>query len=231
MTSKERVLLSLSWQEPDRVPIQTYLTPEIEKLLKQHFVSNDILGQLQVDFRYVEPIWKGYLKPGVDGVYYDIFGTGYRNVRNASGGSYAEAVCLPLKKLETLDDVQAYPWPAPEEYDYSSIEDQCRKSKDFAICVGDAGFPDILNGVSRGRGMEQVLIDIATRDEVGLAIIDKRVEWAYGVLQKSLEAGGGMIDIVRIGEGLWQPERTNILRERFRGSIKAQVAEIYRHGT
>jgi len=29
MNSKERVLTSLGWQKPDRVPIQTYLTPQI----------------------------------------------------------------------------------------------------------------------------------------------------------------------------------------------------------
>jgi hypothetical protein len=51
--------------------------------------------------------------------------------------------------------------------------------KDYAICLGDAGTPDIVNGVSRGRGMEQVLVDVALRDEVGMAIIDRRVEITY----------------------------------------------------
>ena len=37
MNSRERVLCSLSWQEPDRVPIQTYLTGEIEERLRAHF--------------------------------------------------------------------------------------------------------------------------------------------------------------------------------------------------
>ena len=43
MTSKERVLCSLSWQEPDRVPIQIYLTPEMQGKLKEHFGENRIL--------------------------------------------------------------------------------------------------------------------------------------------------------------------------------------------
>ena len=200
MNSKKRVQISLSWNEPDRPPIQTYLTPEIAGKLRKHFGCEDILSRLQVDFRYVEPVWSGSVRTESDDIFYDVFGTGYRNVRNSSGGLYAEAVHCPLASLKTVDEVEAYAWPRPEDYDYSEIADQCGKFENFAICVGDAGFPDILNGVSRGRGMDQVIIDIATRDEAGLAIIDKRVEWAYGVLRKSLESANGMIDIVCIGE-------------------------------
>ena len=37
MTSKERVLCSLDWREPDRVPLQIYTTPEVDTKLKEHF--------------------------------------------------------------------------------------------------------------------------------------------------------------------------------------------------
>jgi uroporphyrinogen decarboxylase len=48
--------------------------------------------------------------------------------------------------------------------------------------------------------MEQVVMDIALRDEIGMAIIDKRVEICYEVTKKSLEAASGKIDIVHFGE-------------------------------
>jgi uroporphyrinogen decarboxylase len=109
-------------------------------------------------------------------------------------------VYLPLANLKTMDDVERYPWPSTADYDYSTLPEQCAKLKDYAICLGGAGDPDIVNGVSRGRGMEQVLMDIALRDEVGLAIIDHRVNFCYEHLKKSLEAAKGKVDILCLGE-------------------------------
>jgi len=200
MTSKERVLCSLDWREPDRVPIQIYLTPEVRTRLAEHFGRADFLDSLGVDFRSVGPRWKGKTRQPRNGITYDMWGAGYRRVEHESGGAYDEAVVLPLAKLKTMDDVEGYPWPSPDDYDYSGIPDQCEAAKDYAVCLGGAGVPDILNGVLRGRGMEQVLIDIATRDPVGLAIIDRRVDFWYEVIRRSLDAADGKVDILCLGE-------------------------------
>jgi uroporphyrinogen decarboxylase len=200
MTSKERVLCSLAWQEPDRTPIQTHLTPEMAERLRAHFGGRDVLDCLGVDLRTVGPAWKGKTKQAHDGITYDIWGAGYRTVEHGSAGTYNEAVILPLAELKTMDDVERYPWPSPDDYDYSVIPERCERVKDFAVCLGGAGDPDILNGVSRGRGMEQVVMDIALRDEVGLAVIDRRVDFCYEVLRRGLEAAGGRIDILCSGE-------------------------------
>ena len=200
MKSKERVLTSLSWREPDRVPIQTYLTPEIAAKLRDRFGERGVLEALGVDFRNTGPAWRGKVREPHDGIRYDIWGAGYRTVVHDNGGAYDEAVILPLADLKTMDDVEAYPWPSPDDFDYSVIPGQCAMLADYAVCIGDAGSPDILNGVSRGRGMERVMMDIALRDEVGLAVIDRRVDFSYEVIRRGLEAAGGRVDIVCIGE-------------------------------
>jgi len=200
MTSKERVLTSLAWREPDRVPLQIYLTPEIRDQLQAHFAGRDIAECLGIDLRGVGPAWNGTVKPPHDGIHYDIWGAGYRVVENPSGGAYSEAVILPLADLKTMDDVRNYPWPSADDFDYTTIPAQCEKFRDYAVCCGNASTPDILNGVSRGRGMEQVVMDVALRDEVGLAIIDRRVAFTYEVVRRTLEAGRGKFDILCLGE-------------------------------
>jgi len=203
LTSKQRVLCSLRWQEPDRVPIQLYVTPEIQNLLAEHLGGRDVLECLGVDFRTVGAQYRGPVKPG-DGqiAHYDMWGTGYVAIDNGRGGVYYEAALLPLAELKTLDDVAAYPWPSPDDFDYSGVEAQCDAAGDYAVCGGGAGIPDILNGVSRGRGMEQVVVDVALRDEVGLAIIDRRCDIFYEVMRRTLAAGGGKIDILCLGEDM-----------------------------
>jgi uroporphyrinogen decarboxylase len=172
----------------------------MESQLKNHFQGGDILERLGIDFRYINPPYKGHVKPPQNGVYYGLWGEGYRPVTHGRAGTYEEACYLPLAELQTMDDVEKYPWPDPDNFDYSVISDLCDQFKDYAICLGGAGYPDILNGVSRCRGMEQVAIDIALRDEVGLAIIDKRVNFSYSHLRRCLETAKGKIDILCLGE-------------------------------
>jgi len=199
LTPKRRVLRALDWQEPDRVPVQIYMTPEIRRRLTAHF-GQDPVEALEIDFRNVGPVWRGRLKQSHDGIRYDIWGAGYRRVEHSSGGAYEEAVELPLAELKTLDDVDAYAWPDPDDFDYSVIPAQCKRYADYAVCLGGAGDPDILNGVSRGRGMQHVMTDIALRDPVGMAVIDRRVEFCYQVLRRGLEAADGKVDILCLGE-------------------------------
>jgi len=109
-----------------------------------------------------------------------------------------------LKEVFELDfRVVNYPWPSPDDFDYSVIPEQSKHNKGFTIVLGNAGIPDIINGTGvRGRGMGQLLIDIALQDEVGIGIIDRRVNFWYEYLRKGLEAGQGKIDIIHLGEDL-----------------------------
>jgi len=218
LTPKERVLMAVNHIQPDRPPIMVYATPEIHQALCKHFGEKNYLLEFEVDFRSIGP---KELKPppppdpehGIDAR--DIFGTGYRNVANNAGGVYSEACDLVLARLQTIKDVESHPWPSADDYDYSVIPERIEQVKDYAVCTQGAGTPDIINSVGRGRGMEQVLIDIITEDEVGIAIIDRRVDFYYEVSKRSLEAGGGKIDILWLGEDLGTQKGPTVSPETF----------------
>jgi uroporphyrinogen decarboxylase len=227
MTSRERVRTSLAWREPDRVPIQVYLTPEMHERLQRHFGGRDVDECLGVDFRDVGPKLGKPLRPPHDGLTFDIWGAGYRKVTHGEAGTYDEAVYLPLADLKTMADVERYPWPSVQDYDYSGIAAQCARLGDYAICLGGAGTPDILNGTSRGRGMEQVMMDIALRDEVGLAIIDRRCDFWYEHIRRGLEAGGGEIDIVCLGEDCGNQNGRMFSPRDFEEVFRPRLARFY----
>jgi uroporphyrinogen decarboxylase len=200
MTSKERVRAAVNHQQPDRVPIQVYLTPEIAKRLMDHFNKEDLLTVLGVDFRHVAPRYVGPERSIPSACsHVDEWGTGYKMIRFETG-EYPEATYLPFAEMTTLEQVEAHPWPTLDDYDFSGIERQCDQLREFAVCCGGAGTPDIVNGVSRGRGMERVIIDIATEDPVGVAIIDKRCDVLHERCHRTLEAANGKIDILCLGE-------------------------------
>ena len=234
MTSRERVLTSFDWQEPDRVPCQIYLTPEFQAKLVDHFPGRSILECLGIDFRGVNAVYRGSVKEAHGGVHYDMWGAGYRTVHHGEHGAYQEAVELPLADLKTMDDVERHPWPSPDDFDYSHIEAACDRISDYAICCRGAGTPDIVNGVSRGRGMEQVLMDIALRDEAGMAIIDRRVELEFGVAKRSLEAAKGKIDVLCLGEDTGNQNGRMVsprdFEEVFRPRLQKFVDLAHEHG-
>lgn len=226
LTSKERVELSTSFQEPDRPPIQLKMTPEIQARLENHFRGRNLVEVVGVDFRSVHP--KPLKppptpKPDSEIVCYDIWGVGYINFPYKYG-VYQEAYFLPFRDMCTMDEVEAYPWPSPDDYDYSFIKAECEALREYAVCSGGAGIPDIVNGVGRGRGMGQVIKDIMLGSEVGIAIIDKRIEFWYEYCRRGLEAAEGEIDILCLGEDcgtqnglLFPPKRFN---EFFRPRLK-----------
>lgn len=225
-TPKERVLMAANHVQPDRPPITIYVTPEIHHALCAHFGDISYTDAFQVDFRHVGPrALKGLRmpEPGSEVAFYDEWGVGYKNVANNAGGVYLEACDLALARLTSLDEIDAYPWPDADNYDYSVIPEQIERVKDFAVCLGSAGIPDIINGVGRGRGMEQVLIDIITEDPVGIAIIDRRVNYYYEWCRRSLEAGRGKIDILCLGEDLGSQKGPTMSPETFDSFFRPRI--------
>mgnify|MGYP006298689019 CR=1 FL=1 len=204
MTSKERVLTAIAHERPDRTPIQTYLTPEIEQKLLEHFgfaESEPLLRKFGVDLRMVNPPYCGTLPPTPEGSdFVDEWGVGYVMFDHGHGGAYPEPNHLALAEITTMEQFEAYPWPSADDFDYAQIAAQCEAFGAFAVCCGHAGMPDIVNGVGRGRSMQQVLLDIMTEDPVGVAIIDRRCDLYYEVAARTLEAGRGKIDILCLGE-------------------------------
>ncbi len=204
MTPKERVLTAIAHRKPDRTPIQTYLTPEIQQRLMEHFgfeTAEELLQRLGVDLRSVNPPYVGPLPPVPAGCdYVDEWGTGYVHFDHGHGGTYPEPRHLALAAISSMEAFEAYPWPKAEDFDYSQVEPQCERFREYALCAGHAGMPDIVNGVGRGRGMEQVLLDIITNDPVGVAIVDKRCDYFFEFARRTLEAARGKADILCLGE-------------------------------
>lgn len=230
LTSKERVLMAVNHKQPDRPPITIYVTPEIHQALCAHFGERSYTDDFQIDFRHVGPAGlKPPRKPdpGSGADFYDDWGIGYKMVQNNAGGTYPEAYDLTLARLTSLDDVEAWDWPDPDNYDYSVIPAKIEAVKDYAVCLGSAGIPDIINGIGRGRGMEQVLIDIITEDPVGVAIIDRRVDFYYEWCRRSLEAAQGKIDILCLGEDLGSQKGPTMSPETFDSFFRPRLQKFF----
>jgi uroporphyrinogen decarboxylase len=203
MNSRERVLTALAHQQPDRTPVNYLGTPEVDESLKAYFKTDDwdnVLERLGVDLRVLDAPYIGpELKTYSDGRFQNYWGQIRKPIRNQAG-TYFESVEFPYAAFKTLQDVKAFRWPKTEWFDYSQIESQCDTYRDYAIVFGSPGNMDLINGTAYGRGVEQLMYDLALDDPIALACMEKRFQCCYQRSQEALKAAHGKIDILWIGD-------------------------------
>lgn len=207
MTSRERVLAAFAHTEPDRVPIDYCTNAGIDLRLKAHFglAENDnegLLRALNVDFRSVGAPYVGpRLHPELPGVQVDsMWGIRTRWIEHESGG-YWDYCDFPLKDADA-ETLAAWPMPTADDFDYSTVPEQCSRLGEYAIVTGSPGLADIINWTGMIRGMEQVLVDLALEDEAALHFIDRKLSVQLAVQERILEAAKGRIDVLWMGEDL-----------------------------
>ncbi|GAJ14881.1 unnamed protein product, partial [marine sediment metagenome] len=68
-------------------------------------------------------------------VVYSEWGFGSR-IQRYERGEYLEQVVFPLAEAETIADLEAYPWPDPDWYDYDALREIARQCEGRAIGGG-----------------------------------------------------------------------------------------------
>ncbi len=95
MNSRERVIRAFERRGYDRIPIKHEATPEVNRMIMQHFDLANMEQVLRVvgdDFRYVEPVYVGpELRMFPDGSVEGYFGERYRYAQ-FEGGRYLEGM-------------------------------------------------------------------------------------------------------------------------------------------
>ena len=206
MTSKQRVLTTFAGLAADRVPINYCANAGIDARLKSHFglQADDregLLERLGVDFRGVGAPYVGpRLHEDVGDRKVDDWGIHRRWIEHDSGG-YWDYCDFPLRDADE-QTVADWPMPSPDDYDYSGVADACARHSPYAVHVGGAGLACIMNTAGFTRTMEQVFVDLITDDPAGLLLIDRRLRIELEVARRVLEAAGGGIDFMWIGEDL-----------------------------
>lgn len=226
MTSKERVLTALNRQEPDRVPLNYSSNPASDARLKAHFglAENDAEGlrrALGIDFR---GIWASYTGPRLHadiperGVKVDDWGIHRRWIEHPSGG-YWDYCDFPLREA-TEEQVAAWPMPDPDRFDYSRVAEACRTHREYAVFCGGAGIGDVINSTGMLRSMEQTLVDLIADEPAGLLLTARRSAIYLAIMERTLAAAKGGIDLMWMGEDLGTQIAPIISLELYRRHIR-----------
>lgn len=212
MNSRERTFMALDLQEPDRVPVDCWMSAGFERQLAAAtgMSRQDFLDRHDVDLRYIEG--PRYIGPPLrrfdDGADQDIWGVRRQAVEVQVGTGtevYREVAHSPLARCDSVEGVESYDhWPSPDWFDYSPIEAQCRAIRDqgrVAVFVGDR-----LNRVAQFkpamylRGVERLFMDLVEAPDLVHAIIGRITAFYRGYSERIFEAAKGQLDLLLMGD-------------------------------
>ena len=230
MDPRERVSAALRHAQPDVTPCDYFSTPEIHRALHARLGTSsdaDLLDRLGVDIRYVNPPYRGpRLATFDDGSTADIWGIRKKRMPNEYG-DYAEPVGAPYAAWTSVEEAARFPWPSPDDYDYGAMPALCAQTPRAAIAAGAFSVQDFINGTAYGRGVEQVLVDIALADSVYLYIVEKRHRFYLEYIDRILTAARGRIDLVLCGDDFGSQRGLLISPASFDAIFAARKKELF----
>ena len=212
MDSRERTFLALNHEEPDRVPLDLWVSAGFSAKLEAALgVTVDAFRDAHdVDLRYIDgPSYVGpSLRRGADGADVDIWGVARRPAQvQVSGGQerYMEVARSPLAAATTVEEVESYAhWPSPDWFDYTPVKAQCealRTRGRVAVFMGDR-----LNRLAQLkpamylRGVEQIFMDLVLNPELARAVIARVRSFYLAYAQRIFDAAAGGLDLVLMGD-------------------------------
>ena len=235
MTSRDRVRLAVSHQQPDRVPIELSARQEVlQKLaaylnLNEAETPNDRIG---VDLHRIGPCFslpahpQQYADPTIsitqDNLYLDIWGVGFKP-NQTDLGFYMDHAYSPLRPLTAVGQLDEHPWPSPDWWDYTPIPHQLNASKDFWTRGHSRGIFEISWFL---RGFDSFLTDLACDPDFAVALMDRIQAYLFERARRILEAGQGRLDMMEYNDDVGSQDGLLISPAMWREHLKPRMAEF-----
>ncbi len=233
MNSLERVMNAINHQQPDRVPIDLRFSPEMMKKLLSELSMGEKefwtwVGQ---DVFTIRPKFRNpasaiyYADPTIavdeSGYFLDIYHVPFRQITNDSQ-TYIEPVNLPpLKKINTIEELNHFPWPNTEPWDYSQIHNEITEKKEKAVWSRSRG---CFQTAQLMRGTENFLIDLTLEPEYACCIMDNIMKFVMDDAMCTLEAGQGEYTFVEYNDDVATQRGMLISPMMWRKYVKPRMA-------
>jgi len=257
MNSRQRVILSLNHEEPDKVPMDfagsltnVGINIEAHQKLKKHLGLNggkeeivDYIQQLVMPDQRIVEIFGADIKAVCsrsphswqlnieedDISYYFFDEWGIKFLMPKGHGYYFDPVEFPLSNVKDAEELNDMKWPDP--FDPGRIEGLAEDVKHLYENTEYA----LLFGPTTGifetafflRGMETFLLDFMTNLKLAEAIMDKLLEYHLGFWEHTLPLVGKYIQIAKMSDDLGHQQGLLISPELYRKVVKPRQKELF----
>jgi len=226
LTSKQRVLRNYSFQPVDRFTIDWCACSEVYTRLKAHYavVSDlELMEKLHVDFRYPKPTWIG---PALIDERSRL--TDYFRIPRAVVGDFGYALEHPLAYVTTIAEVEAYPWPTAEMWDFEGYAHACADFPEHAVSGGAWGW--FFEAGCELVGMQRWFTLLYDNPAIGTAILDKIIDFMEGTSEIMFQKADKYIDICFTGDDYGFQNGPMLSTEMFNRFIRLYLQRLYNVG-
>jgi len=228
MTPKERVLTALAHTEPDRLPLDLWLTPEVEKVLMGEAGTGDPFEmRVRMGHDLLMPfigIVNSFYMSEED-EYTDPWGIKFRSVEYAHGkGRYTEMVNHPLAG----DDgslLDSYKSPDPEEAEQYFETAQLIEKYGKTHCIVGGVLGSVFEGAWYLRSMPRFLQDMLSNKDYAHRLMDTVMEFHKKAGVKLINMG---CDMILAGDDVGTQDRMLISPGLWREFIKPRYGALFR---
>lgn len=240
MQHRDRVVMALNHEEPDRCPMQISFTPEFASRLKDelgltdedlynpHGGGNTYLLERAIDedMLLTSVGWANsyyatelYSDNGVS--YTDEWGVGWKNVEYETRfgkGRYTEIVSHPLADEEAIDSYQPPDPNRPELYVEAARVIQEYKDEYWIVGVT---VTTIFETAWALRGYERTLMDLVVNADLVERLLDIPFNYHLTAAKKLVEMG---VDMIWMGDDMGTQEKMLISPDTWRRFFKPRMA-------
>ncbi len=146
-------------------------------------------------------------------------------------GYYEEAVNPPFAPFTSVSDLDTFPWPKAEDWDFSGYRQQCLAWRDHPI-VGASYEPFYL--YCRLRGMDRALEDLVMMPEFVDAAMERIYELHAALATRALDVAGDLVTFIYVAEDLGTQQSLlmspNVFRKRIKPWLKKMIDLAHSRG-
>ena len=105
----------------------------------------------------------------------------------------------PLAGEISMEELEKYPWPQNDWFDYSNLRNELDYWKEFSVMATGAS---IFQHVTFIRGMDYLMMDMLTNPELAEYLLDKVFNFYYEYYRRMFEEAGDLIDVFALADDL-----------------------------
>lgn len=251
MNHRERVLMALDHEEPDRVPLdlggcvtsiheavydrlKEFLDIEAETIVVHYWQrvvlpDEKILREFDIDTRHVYPGIRrgGPKKELADGSYLDGWG-----VKRKLVGYYYDITSdgHPLSGMD-MEDLERYNWPDPQDAATSVVDEMEERARylhektDYAVVLDTSlGF---FEQSWYMRGFEGFLVDLLSNPQFACKLMSRIADYKIKFNEEILGALGDYVDIVTAGDDLSMQDGPIISPKTYKKYVKPYQKRVF----
>lgn len=248
MSRRERVRATLAHREPDRVPmsmditvdaytnLKKYMGIEVEEKIKvgrwtEVSVHPEVADKFGLDVIRLpmSPPSKRPTPTHPEAVFADEWHCEWKKVPRPDGSYYYEMCKHPLADA-TIDDLDDFPWPDPDDPGLTEgVEERFREvyeNTDFAIMTKVAGA--VFELATYMRGMQRWYTDLAVNPEFATKLMAKISDIQARIDINGLKLVGKYVDILRLsGEDMGTQQSPLISLKMFRELVAPHLQKVW----